>query len=609
MEDGTPARPANADDASAGREHENRVASLFPARWQAVRAELRRWLAKIIEGLSLREGNLFLVLSVVIGLASGLLVVCFHISIEWIHLWSFGSSLSSSPLRLLLVPTVAGLGIAACVMTFFRQVRGSGVNQTKAAVYIYDGYIPFRTVIGKFLLSALAIGSGQSLGPEDPSLQIGAGLASAVGRRLRLSREKIRMIAPVGAAAGLAAAFNAPISAMIFVLEEVVGQWSAGVLGAIILAAVSSAVVMRGFLGSEPLFRVPATANGVAHPSEFLAYGVLGVIGGFAGLTFTKVIVYLRPRLKALPRSTQYFQPAIAGLIIGIIGLGFPQVMGSGYYFIDQAMHAQYVWQVLALLAVFKIAATTVSFTSGTPGGMFAPTLFIGAMIGGAVGGVERHFFPALTGPVGTYALVGMGTMFAAFLRAPMTSVFMILELSGNYSIILPVMVSNTIAYLISRRYQAVSLFDMLSRQDGVELPSIEEQREKTAFRVEDAMRPIRDPVLSGSETFRDALQRIDQSSEQRFLVNLGRGVWNLIARETIQEQVRAGKGDQPLNTQVRAAPLPWLHPDQSLDTALRLIAGRPSLPVVSRAHPERLQGVVTLNDILDVYGQAGTRA
>ncbi|MGH9444202.1 MAG: chloride channel protein [Terriglobia bacterium] len=609
MEDGKPTLPANPEGAPADHDEEGRGRRFFPTEVGRVKAELGRWLAKIIEGLSLREGNLFLVLSVVIGLASGLLVVCFHIAIEQIHLWSFGSSLSSSPLRLLVVPTVAGLAIAASVMTLFRQVRGSGVNQTKAAVYIYDGYIPFRTVIGKFLLSALAIGSGQSLGPEDPSLQIGAGLASTAGRWLRLSREKIRMIAPIGAAAGLAAAFNAPISAIVFVLEEVIGQWSAGVLGAIILAAVSSVVVMRGFLGSEPLFRVPATATGVIHPSEFLAYGVLGVIGGFAGLIFTKIIVSLRSRLKALPRSTQYFQPAVAGLLVGVIGLGFPQVMGSGYYFIDQAMHAQYVWQVLALLAVFKIIATTVSFTSGTPGGMFAPALFIGAMIGGAVGGVEHHFFPALTGPVSTYALVGMGTMFAAFLRAPMTSVFMVLELSGNYSIILPVMVSNTIAYLISRNYQAEGLFDTLSRQDGVELPSIEEQREETRLRVEDAMRPPREPVLSGSEAFQDALTKIGGSSEQRFLVNLRRGVWSVVARETIQEQVRSGNGEQPLSTQLRGSPLPWLHPDQSLDTALRLIAGRPFLPVVSRVNPERLQGVIAITDILEVYGQAGGRA
>lgn len=561
---------------------------------------VRKSAARIIQGLALREGNLFLLLAVIIGLASGLLVVCFRIAIEWTHLWLLGSALTASPLRLLIVPTVAGFVIAACVMFFFRAVRGSGVNQTKAAVYVYDGYIPFRTVIGKFVLCALAIGSGQSLGPEDPSLQIGAGLASVLGRKLRLSREKIRLIAPVGAAAGLAAAFNAPISATIFVIEEVIGQWSAGVLGAIILAAVSSVVVMRGLLGSEPLFRIPAYR--LANATEFLAYAVLGVIAGFSSLLFVKLIAALRPRLKALPSWTQYVQPAAAGLLVGIIGLWFPQVMGAGYYDIDQAMHGQYIWQILALLAVFKILATTTSFVSGTPGGMFAPTLFIGAMIGGAVGGVEHHFFPALTGPVGAYALVGMGALFAGFLRVPMTSVFMVLEVSGNYSIILPVMVSNTIAYLISRKYQSVALFDLLSRQDGIELPSMEEQREESALHVEDAMRPVMEPVLLGAETFGEAQQKVNGLSERHFLVNQGNGAWSSVTREMLERRTAQGQGEQPLSSLASGARLPWLHPDQTLDIAMRVIGDRPLLPVLNRADFGKLEGVLSLDDILKAY-------
>jgi chloride channel protein, CIC family len=604
VDDGRIAPPSNPEPATPVHAEDTQIPPPAVRGSQVLESRLRRWLPRIIERLAMREGNLFLVLAVIIGLASGLLVVCFQIFFRWINLWLFGSSLASSPWRLLLLPALAGLVIAASVMRFFRGVRGSGVNQTKAAVYIYDGYISFRTVIGKFLLCALSIGSGQSLGPEDPSLQIGAGLASVVGRHLRLSRDKIRLIAPVGAAAGLAAAFNAPIAAMLFVIEEVISQWSAGVLGAIVLSAVSSTVVMRSFLGPEPLFRVPTYA--VVHPTEFLAYGVLGVIGGFSGFIFIKVVVTLRARLKALPSWTQYFQPAIAGFLVGVIGLGFPQVMGAGYYFIDQAMHSEYVWQALALLAFFKIVATTLSFTSGTPGGMFAPALFIGAMMGGAVGGVEHHFFPALTGPVGTYALVGMGTMFAGFLRVPLTSVFMVLELSGNYGIILPVMVSNTIAYLISRKYQSIPLFDLLSSQDGVDLPSIEELREETLLRVEDAMRAPEGPVLTQNETFREAFQKIGSRSEKYFLVNLGRGMWGIVSRETIQQQNALGKGEQPVSSQLRSTLLTWLHPDQPLDTAMRLIAGRPLLPVVSRADPGTLEGVLSLDDILETYRTAG---
>src|ERR1051325_441608 len=265
-----------------------------------------------------REERFFLVLAVFIGVLSGLAVVCFRFAIEWSRMHLLGSEATASHLRLLLAPSLAGLVIAVLVLHVFPLARGSGVNQTKAALYIYNGYIPFRTAIGKFITASLAIGSGHSLGPEDPSLQIGAGIASLLGRKLRLSRDRMRLIAPVGAAAGLAAAFNAPISAVLFVIEEVIGRWSAGTLGSVVLSAVSSVVVMRMFFGSESLFRIPPMST--MRPVELIAYAALGIVGGLASCIFSRGVVILRPRLKAMPAWTQYLQPAIAGLIIGGIG-------------------------------------------------------------------------------------------------------------------------------------------------------------------------------------------------------------------------------------------------------------------------------------------------
>jgi len=551
--------------------------------------------------LALREQQLFLFLAVIIGIFSGLAVVLFRISIDEFRLWVLGSGLNPPTARVVLVPALAGLGIALLVMRVFPRVRGSGVNQTKAALYIYDGYIPFNTVIGKFLTCVLAIGSGQSLGPEDPSLQMGAGIASALGWRLRLSREHVRLIAPVGAAAGLAAAFNSPISAVLFVIEEVIGRWSAGVLGAIVLAAVSSVVVERWFLGAEPLFRIPAYH--LVHPAELGAYAALGVVGGVASLIFVKLIGYARPRLKALPRWTQYLQPAAAGLLIGVMGLWLPQVMGAGYDYMDQAMHDQFPWRMLALLGAAKILATSLSFVSGTPGGMFAPALFVGAMMGGAVGGLEHHYFPWLTGSGGAYALVGIGTLFAGFLRVPFTSVFMVLEVSGNYSIILPVIISNTIAYVISRRYQPVPLFDMLSRQDGINLPSMEEQREEATLRIEDAMRPPAGPVLDGEELAGVAVAKAEASAQTFFLVRRKNGDWQGITEEDLRQ--RATDPHARLESILPDSRLPFLHPDQPLEVALRRIGPWPLLPVVHRADFGKLQGVISLADILNTYRKA----
>ncbi len=330
---------------------------------------------------------------------------------------------------------------------------------------------------------------------------------------------------------------------MLFVIEEVIGRWSAGVLGAVVLAAVSSVVTEQWFLGDEPLFRVPPYH--LVHGAELLAYAVLGVIGGAVSLVFVKAIGALRPRLRALPPWTWYVQPVVAGLLIGAIALRFPQVMGAGYEAIDQAMHDQYGWRTLVALCLLKVVATTASFVSGTPGGLFAPTLFVGAMLGGAVCAIERQLAPAVTGPIGAYALVGMGTLFAGMLRAPITSVFMIVEVSGNYSIILPVMISNTIAYLLSRQFQRHALFDLLSRQDGTELPSMEEERELDVRTVGDVMRPT-----------------------------------DVVVRDAADEAA-------------------YLYPDQSIDTALRLLGSRSSAPVVHRADPRRIVGLFVLEDVV----------
>jgi chloride channel protein, CIC family len=550
---------------------------------------------------STREERFFFLLAIFIGLFSGLAVVCFRLAIDWTRIWLLGPLPEPHSWQLLTTPTIVGLLLAGLVIHVFPLVRGSGVNQTKAALYIYNGYIPFRTAMGKFVAAALAIGSGQSLGPEDPSLQIGASLASALGRRLELSRERLRLIAPVGAAAGLAAAFNAPISAVLFVIEEVIGRWSAGILGSVVLSAVSSVVVVRWFLGAEPLFRIPAV--GLANPAELLAYVILGIIGGIAATLFAKGIGYFRHRLRHWPPWTQYLQPAAAGLVIGLIGyFGAPQVMGAGYEYMDQAMHDQFTWKMLAVLAVLKVVATILSFVSGTPGGMFAPTLFVGAMLGGAVGGVERIFYPHLTGSTATYALVGMGVLFAGFLRAPMTSVFMVLEVSGNYSIIVPVIVANTFAYFISRALQPTPIFDLLTRQDGLVLPSLEELREQTVLRIEDAMKPPSAPVLNAEDSVEQAFRRVQDSKTEVFLVRMSPSGWSSLSQDVLKRLFGEGKGETSLGSNLARKQLPCLYPDLPLDIALRYVQDFPLVPVVNRADPRKLEGLITREHVFRKY-------
>lgn len=545
-------------------------------------------------------------------------------AIEWLSVLLLGSAPAPRQPRLLWIPPLVGLLIGAATRWIFPDVRGSGVNQTKAALYIRNGYISSKTVIGKFLLSALAIGGGHSLGPEDPSLQIGAGVASLISRRVGMSRARLRIFAPIGAAAGLAAAFNAPISAILFVIEEVIGQWSAAVLGSIVLSAVSAVVVARAFWGSEPIFRIPPI--NLRDIRELIAYAILGFVGGVASLFFAKFLGWLRPLLRSQPRTLQIFMPAMAGLIIGAIGyFGLPEVMGIGYTAIDQAMHAQFAWKMLLLLALFKIVATTLSFSSGSPGGMFAPTLFIGAMLGAAVGSVEKLYFPHLTGSIGAYALVGMGVLFAAFLRAPLTSVFMVLEMSGNYSIVLPVILANTIAYLLARALQPVPIFEVLTHQDGLNLPSMEEQREASDLHLEDALHPITVPILQGSEAvpdIRHALAQYNaqltmQPSDIPILIHCLDGLWysarrsdldDLLSRSpvTSPEGALAGSAAQPptLDSLLGPERTPILFPDLPLSSALPHFQRWPLLPITNRALRGSIEGAVTLEDVLRRFQQ-----
>jgi CIC family chloride channel protein len=357
------------------------------------------------------------------------------------------------------------------------------------------------------------------------------------------------------------------------------------------------------------MFRIPTVTF---DSRELLAYTVLGVFGGIAALIFSKALGFLRPRLRKQPAWAQMLQPGLAGLLVGGIGyFGLPQVMGAGYEVIDQAMHAQFAWKMLLLLALFKIIATTLSFSSGTPGGMFAPTLFIGAMLGAAIGAFEKLYFPHLhlTGSLASYALVGMGVLFAAFLRAPLTSVFMVLEVSGNYSIIVPVILANTIAYVISRSFQPIPVFEMLTHQDGLYLPSMEEQREESELHIEDALQPVVAPILQGSETIADAIKSVAQYSTLEdssvILVHCGDGLWYAATCRELKDIFE--NPDQPdaalsLEKRLGEERTPVLFPDLPLASTLPHFKRWPLLPITNRAMRGALEGTISMADVLKRY-------
>lgn len=415
-----------------------------------------------------RERHVFLALTLVIGVLAGLSAVLFSLAINATSRGLFGFAPSTT--RLLLVPPLVSLVTGVLLARYFQGVRGSGIPQTKAAFHLGGGVIPASVPIGKFITGVLCIGSGHSIGREGPSVQIGAGLASAIGQRLGLSAARVKELVPVGAAGALSAAFNTPVAAVIFSLEEIIGDMNAALLGSTVLASVASVIVARAILGNEPLFHVPAYE--LASPAELLAYAVLGLAGGLVSIAFCRGLLALRARFRRLPAWTVALQPAMGGAAIGVVLVFVPEVMGVGYEYVDQALNGGLLWRTMALLLVVKVAATVISYASGNAGGVFAPSLYIGAMVGGVVGTAVGQVAPFATGDPGAYALVGMGTVFAGIVRAPMTSVFMIFEITQDYQILVPLMVANLLSFAISRRYQPVPIYHALLLQDGIHLPA-----------------------------------------------------------------------------------------------------------------------------------------
>jgi CIC family chloride channel protein len=420
-----------------------------------------------LQRLRLRENQIFLALTIIIGILAGLMAVLFSLAINAVHGQLFG--LIPSTTRLIVVPTLISLITGVLLARVFPNSRGSGVPQTKVAFQIDGGYIGTRTPIGKFITGALCVGSGHSMGREGPSVQIGAGLASAIGRWVRLSPARLKELIPVGAAGALAAAFNTPVAAVLFALEEIIGDMNASLIGSAVVASVASVVVERSILGDDPLFRVPPYQ--LVHPAELAAYALLGIIGGVVSLLFCKGLLRVRALFLRLPRRTVMFQPAIGGLLVGLLFVAIPQAMGVGYEYVDQALGGGMLLNTMVLFCAAKLAATIVSYASGNAGGIFGPALYLGAMTGGAVGVLIHAFAPFPTSDPGAYALVGMGALFAGIIRAPMTSVIMIFELTQDYHILVPLMVANMISLFVSRRYQPTPIYHALLEQDGIHLP------------------------------------------------------------------------------------------------------------------------------------------
>lgn len=447
--------------------------------WVGLGGLYSRFLAWLMRRMP-NENQRLLAVTIVAGGLCGLSAVAFHLSIAWAetlfidranaapgHSWIFWT---------ILTPALGGLFAGLGLTYFAPAAAGSGIPQVKAAYAFRSGLVSLRETIGKFILCAAQIGAGASLGLEGPTVQICSGVSSLLARAVRLSPENCRRMTSVGMAAGIAAAFNAPIAAITFTLEELMGDLNQTMLSGVIVAAALAAVVEHSILGSNSVFHVSRSYN-LANASSLVWYALLGLLAAVVSIAFTDSLLALRARFKRLTALPRWVHPAIGGLATGSLAalalelFHLNGIAGDPYKTLNLALTGTMPVLFMAAFCALKLAATVCSYSSGGSGGIFAPALFMGAMLGGAVGYLDVIVFHHSTDAIGAFAVVGMGAVFAGIVRAPMTSILIVFEMTGGYGLVLPLMIANMSAFALARYWRHIPVYEALLAQDGIILP------------------------------------------------------------------------------------------------------------------------------------------
>lgn len=550
-------------------------------------------------------------LAISIGLASGIGVYIFKYLIDFFHQLFFNdlNPLLASFVKwgVLFLPVLGGLLVGLIRHFFIGEEKHHGVAGIMEATALAGGRLRYNRIPAKTISSALSIGSGASVGPEDPSVQIGANIGSMVGQKLHLSDEAIRTLVAAGAAAGISAAFNAPIAGVFFALEVILGQIGATSMGAIVISAVASAVITQALSGSQPAFIIPKYAFNSAW--ELPLYFGLGLLAGPLAAIYVQSLYAAQDLFKRW-RFPAFLKPAAAGLAVGITGIFLPQIFGVGYETIEQVLSGDNPGLYLLFsLVVGKLILTSVSVGGGFMGGVFAPSLFLGAVLGAAYGAISGSLFPGMALSTAAFAMVGMAAVLAGAVHAPLTAIILLFEMTNDYRIILPLMFSVIVSMLISQILQRESVYTLGLMRKGIQLNRGRDIEILQAITVEEVMQS-HPPVLM--ET--DSLERAeDVFRESKFyalpVVNV---LGNLCGILTIRdlEEARARENPAAVVFEISTRDPITAFPDENINQALLKMSPKDlgRLPVVSRENPSQLVGWLRRNDIIRAYEIAITR-
>ncbi len=584
---------------------------IYGGQW---RQNLSQWL----DQHAVPESAIIMVTALVVGVGSGLGAVIFRQLIEGVQVLAYdelGGLLEGiAPFHLLIIPALGGLIVGPLIYRFAREAKGHGVPEVMEAVALRGGRIRPRVAVVKSLASAICIGTGGSVGREGPIAQIGSALGSTIGQLLKLSDERVRNLVACGAASGIAATFNAPIAGSIFALEVILGQLHSVYFGAVVISAVTADVIAHIFEGDLRAFAVPEYA--LVSPWELVLYALLGLLAAVAAFAFARLL-YLSEDLWDKIRFPEYLKPVLGGLLLGVVGIltfkidGYPRVFGVGYDSIGQALFNELTLQMTFALLLLKLLATIITLGSGGSGGVFAPSLFMGAMLGAAFGQVANQLFPNITAPPGAYALVGMSAFFSGAAHAPVTSILILFEMTGDYRIILPLMLTTVVSTLISRVISRESIYTLKLSRRGVHLQQGQDIDVMQGVTVGEAMTTDVDvvPLSMSLEELADEFARTHHHGFP--VVNDADELVGVVGIQDLERALERGPIEgKTVDDIATTEDLLVAYPHEPMWMALRRMGTRDvgRLPVVEQEGSRRLVGTVRRADIIRAYNNAIAR-